>query len=58
MATQKISGKMYEYKTENRSPRALAARNRKANQVRKRSKHADMGIYAKPKSSATRARKA
>lgn len=58
MATQKITREMYEYKMKSRSPRALAARNRAVNQKRKSSRHADMGIYAKPKSPATRARKA
>lgn len=58
MPYKKTTREMMDVARGNRSPRELAGRNRKVNQVRKRSKHSDMGIYAKPRSPANRARKA
>ena len=58
MAYKKTTKEMMAAVQGNRSPRELAGRNRKVNQVRKRSKHLDMGIYAKPRTPANRARKA
>ena len=58
MAEQKVTQKMFDTYQKSRSPRSLAGRNRRINQVRKATKHRDMGIYAKRKSPATRPRKA
>ena len=52
MPKQKVTRQMMA--AQSRSPRSLAGRNRAINQVRKRTKHADMGIYAKRRSPANR----
>ena len=58
MPYKKTTQEMMQYRQEQRSARSLMARNRKVNQHRKKTKHSDMGIYAKPRSPANRARKA
>jgi hypothetical protein len=57
VAKQRVTREMMASKGP-RSARSLAGRNRAINQIRKRTKHADMGIYAKRRSPANRPGKA
>jgi len=57
MPGKKMTKEMAAARRASKNPRSYMGRNRMANQVRKRTKHSDMGIYAKRRSPATRPRK-